>query len=92
MTQAELINKYTERIMVDYPESDKIHIDLMQFAEELRQCNVSCSLRALNNKVDFAYFCGVFNVSGIDGLQKEIDRLKAIGKEPHDFLGISNDS
>lgn len=53
---------------------------------------VSCSLRALNNKVDFAYFCGVFNVSGIDGLQKEIDRLKAIGKEPHDFLGISNDS
>ena len=40
MTQAELINKYTERIMVDYPEADKIHIDLMQFAEELRQCNV----------------------------------------------------
>jgi glucosamine 6-phosphate synthetase-like amidotransferase/phosphosugar isomerase protein len=26
ITQAELINKYTERIMVDYPEADKIHI------------------------------------------------------------------
>ena len=47
MTQAELINKYTERIMIDYPEADKIHIDLMQFAEELRQCNVSGSLELL---------------------------------------------
>ena len=36
--------------------------------------------------VDFAYLCGVFNVSGIDGLHKEIQRLKAIGKDPHDII------
>lgn len=41
MIKDELINKYTERIMIDYPEADKIHIDLVQFAEELRRRNVS---------------------------------------------------
>lgn len=44
MTKAQIIDKYIQRIMVDYPEADKIHIDLVQFAEELRQCDVSGAL------------------------------------------------
>ena len=46
----------------------------------------SGSLRFSERDVDFAYLCGVFNVSGIDGLHKEIQRLKAIGKDPHDII------
>ena len=49
----------------------------------LPQGDVSGSLRFSERDVDFAYLCGVFNVSGIDGLHKEIQRLKAIGKDPH---------
>lgn len=44
MTKAQIIDKYIQRIMVDYPEADKIHIDLVQFAEELRQTDVSGAL------------------------------------------------
>jgi len=32
-----LVNKYTERILVDYPEKDKLHIDLMSFLNESNQ-------------------------------------------------------
>jgi len=31
-----------------------------------------------------------FNVSGIDGLQKELTRLKEIGKNPHDIFTEGN--
>ena len=48
--------------------------------------DVSNSLRFSERDVDFAYLCGVFNVSGIDGLHKEIKRLKDIGREPHDII------
>jgi hypothetical protein len=48
--------------------------------------HVRLSLRFSERDVDFAYLCGVFNVSGIDGLHKEIQRLKAIGKDPHDII------
>jgi antirestriction protein ArdC len=56
--------------------------------EELNRpsCLGSGSLRFSEQAVDFAYLCGVFNVSGIDGLHKEIQRLKAIGKDPHDII------
>jgi antirestriction protein ArdC len=46
----------------------------------------SSSLRFSEREVDFAYLCGVFNVSGIDGLHTEIQRLKELGKEPHDII------
>ena len=46
----------------------------------------SGSLRFSEREVDFAYLCGVFNVSGIDGLHTEIQRLKELGKEPHDII------
>jgi hypothetical protein len=52
----------------------------------LPQGDVSGSLRFSERDVDFACLCGVFNVSGIDGLQKEIQRLKSIGKHPHDII------
>jgi hypothetical protein len=47
---------------------------------------VSGSLQFSKREVDFAYLCGVFNTSGIDGLHNEIQRLKEIGKEPHDII------
>jgi len=37
-------------------------------------------------EIDFAYLAGVFNVSGIDGLYNEIQRLKSLGKNPHDII------
>ena len=50
---------------------------------------VSGSLRFSEREVDFAYLCGVFNTSGIDGLHTEIQRLKELGKEPHDIISVS---
>jgi antirestriction protein ArdC len=47
---------------------------------------VSGSLCYSEREIDFAYLAGVFNVSGIDGLQKEIERLKELGKNPHDII------
>lgn len=47
---------------------------------------VSGSLRFSEHEIDFAYLCGVFNVSGIDGLHNEIQRLKELGKEPHNII------
>ena len=47
---------------------------------------VSGSLRFSEFEVDFAYLCGIFNTSGIDGLHTEIQRLKELGKEPHDII------
>ena len=38
------------------------------------------------NDVDGAYLLGVFNVSGIDGLQKEIARLKELNVNPHNIM------
>ena len=48
--------------------------------------NVGGSLRFSEREVDFAYLCGVFNTSGIDGLYTEIQRLKELGKKPHDII------
>jgi hypothetical protein len=54
--------------------------------ELLNLYNVSFSLRFSEREVDFAYLCGVFNTSGIDGLHNEIQRLKELDKEPHDII------
>jgi hypothetical protein len=48
--------------------------------------SVGGSLQFSEREVDFAYLCGVFNTSGIDGLHAEIQRLKELGKEPHDII------
>ncbi len=41
-------------------------------------------------QIDLAYLTGVFNVVGIDGLHKELERLKEIGKKPHDIFAKGN--
>jgi hypothetical protein len=68
-----------------YPVSAVIAM-LEEQSQQLRQPPVSGSLRFSEREVDFAYLCGVFNASGIDGLQNEIQRLKELGKEPHDII------
>ncbi len=45
----------------------------------------------MKRHIDLAYLTGVFNVSGIDGLQKELTRLKEISKNPHDIFSEGND-
>jgi len=45
----------------------------------------------MKRHIDLAYLTGVFNVVGIDGLQKELTRLKEIGKKPHDIFCEGND-
>ena len=59
---------------------------LEEQSEQLHKTNVSGSLRFSEREVDFAYLCGVFNTSGIDGLHTEIQRLKELGKEPHNII------
>ena len=54
--------------------------------QQLRKHDVGGSLLFSEREVDFAYLCGVFNTSGIDGLHNEIQRLKELGKEPHDII------
>jgi hypothetical protein len=66
MTQAQIIGKYIDRIMIDYPEADKIHIDLVQFTEELRQCNVSGSACDLLRRLKEANMCSVISDELID--------------------------
>ena len=40
------------------------------------------------NKIDLAYFTGVFNTSGIDGLSKEMKRLRDLGVSPHNLFEL----
>lgn len=83
---------YDKATMPEDAQTDEA--DLVQNVESYLQTegknivlsDVSGSLRFSERDVDFAYLCGVFNVSGIDGLHKEIQRLKAIGKDPHDII------
>lgn len=40
------------------------------------------------NDIDGAYFLGVFNASGIDGLANELKRIKDLGMMPHTFVHL----
>ena len=61
--------------------------NVIQVAQtKLCQSDVNGSLQFSEREVDFAYLCGVFNTSGIDGLYTEIQRLKKLGKEPHNII------
>jgi antirestriction protein ArdC len=53
---------------------------------KLQQSDISGQLGYSEREVDFAYLVGVFNAVGIDGLHKEIERLKGLGKKPHDII------
>jgi len=48
--------------------------------------DVSGSLRFTANDVDGAYLLGIFNSSGMDGLAKELQRLKKFGMNPSTML------
>jgi hypothetical protein len=43
-------------------------------------------LRFSDKDIDFSYLCGVFNIGGINGLHKEIQRLIELDKDPHDII------
>jgi hypothetical protein len=62
------------------------YVDVGGASDRLLHLLESDSLRYSEREIDFAYLAGVFNVSGIDGLHKEIERLKGIGKNPHDII------
>ena len=56
-----------------------------------QQCNiavVSGSLHFTANDVDGAYLLGVFNTTGLDGLAKELARLKELKMNPSTMLEI----
>ena len=72
------------KVLLRYIDNTKEANDAL--SELLVLFDVSCSLRYSEREIDFAYLAGVFNVSGIDGLQKEIERLKGLGKNPHDII------
>lgn len=64
---------------------DYLAILLDQFANE--KIKELCSkYKYTEREIDLSYIVGVFNVAGIDGLKKEIDRLKGLGKNPHDII------
>ncbi len=72
-------------------ETDHLLMNQLDAMEEIVTKNfalplVSGSLRYSERVVDFAYLCGVFNTSGIDELHDEIQRLKELGKEPHNII------
>ena len=48
--------------------------------------NETNTIDQVKRYIDLAYLIGVFNVSGIDGLLKELARLEKIGKHPYDIL------
>lgn len=69
------------------PDSCKeIMIGLEKTFKESIEADVNGLLRFSERELDIAYLSGVFNVSGIEGLNKEIKRLKSIGKSPHDII------
>ena len=76
---------FDENVTMYYP---AILSAMEEYAQQ-QQLNihaVSSSLYFSEREVDFAYLCGVFNTSGIDGLHTEIQRLKELGKEPHELF------
>ena len=53
--------------------------------------NPDGSKKYTKEELNFVYFIGVLNVGvlnvgGMDGLHKELTRLKEIGKYPHDII------
>jgi len=64
-----------------YPCKNDIFIKTYDLVSDVRD-----TVRFSERDVDISYLCGVFNVSGLSGLAKELKRLKEIGKEPHDII------
>jgi len=76
----ELRRLHIGSIFVDLNESDYTEL-IRIFSGEKGQYS--------KNDIDLAYLVGVFNVSGMDGLGSELNRLKEIGKHPHEFFNLT---
>ena len=79
--------------MTNYMKEQALKV-LLRYIDNSKEANDALSellvlfgMSYSEHEIDFAYLAGVFNVSGIDGLQKEIHRLKELGKNPHDIFG-----
>lgn len=64
------------------------HIDWYFEPIEIEDCEAKDSkeTKYTPDDIDMAYCAGVFNTSGIDGLSKELERLKHIGRKPRDIF------
>jgi hypothetical protein len=73
----ELITKYADRIMIDYPEMDKIYIDLTQFENEVLISNNHYKLvEALKMVIgDFPFQPTQKTYSHIERLLKSIEDI-----------------
>lgn len=88
MTEKMIRDAYCRIRTIDQTVPDDV-LDFMKDAalEKLRKHAVSSMLPEYTEQhIDLAYLTGVLNVVGIDGLHKEIERLKGIGKNPHDIF------
>ncbi len=84
-SQGEILSLINNSIEVAITASE--HVTKAETSEN--NCNIAdVSVSFTANDVDGAYLLGVFNVSGIDGLQKEISRIKELGLNPSVFLTI----
>ena len=101
ISKAQVIEKYKEKYSVDIVHPCKLTTHELQmldfcidhFASELteKESEVRTAEEQYSkNDIDLAYLTGVFNTSGIDATGKEIERLKKIGKEPHDIFSKRN--
>jgi len=77
----ELVNKYTKRIEIDYPEADKIAIDLSQFADEIVKLLNLHDVVQRSELLKFADWqdkeghIETFEFEGVRGLMKEFGIL-----------------
>jgi hypothetical protein len=89
-----IIEQFYQNIAATFPIGDAVraHFDsqkaiwLEKEKEFIEQAIAEREEKQWDNDIDIAYLTGVFNVVGLDGLDKEIERLKTIGKHPHDIF------
>jgi hypothetical protein len=51
---------------------------------------IALIIKDIEKQIDISYMIGIFNTSGVDGLSKELIRLKGAGKNPHNVLELIN--
>ncbi len=91
ITEGKLKAAIQMAILDECENMDKVEAKLVHDIKALSIADVSGMLPDQTKRhIDLAYLTGVFNVVGIDGLQKELTRLKEIGKKPHDIFCEGN--
>ena len=91
ITEGKLKAAIQMAILDECENMDKVEAKLVHDIKAISIADVSGMLPDQTKRhIDLAYLTGVFNVVGIDGLQKELTRLKEIGKKPHDIFCEGN--